>query len=394
MEKLTQSKVSRHVESSVAGHSTLTKQIPDLSRTSPTGNTFGTSRGNFSRDSQFLPSLEAFRALAILCVVAGHVIGSTGWVIDTLMERIAANLLLGGTNLFVFISGYLFHHIFHNGYSFKAFFVQKSQRVLLPYLFLSTLPILMAMRKSGSLVVPHNAQDVVSTMVSYASHLLKGDVWICYWYIPFVMGMFALAPMHRWFGRQSVRVQLPILVLLFALATLIERPVNNIGVVQLWVYFTPVYLAGIAASVHRTAVMTFLSKYHWLFLVGALTLSVVQAKFSPTLGSYHKNWNTLGSIDLQLIQKMLWCGWFLYALQWFDRRPNKVIELLAASSFAVFFIHPYVLDLWMRTAVVHAWLRGVPEVILAILCVHAGSIIVATGIRKVARKRSRILIGW
>lgn len=394
MAKLIQSRVSKQLDYTAAGYTNLTKLTPVLSPDPPTVNTFATSSENLSGDIAFLPSLEAFRALAIMCVVAGHVIGSTGWVIDSLVERIAANLLLGGTNLFVFISGYLFHHILNNSYNFKAFLIQKSQRVLLPYLFLSMLPIFMAMRKSGSLVVPHNAQDVVSILVSYTSHLLKGDVWICYWYIPFVMGMFALAPMHRWYARQSVRIQLPILVLLFAVAILIERPVNNIGVIQLWVYFTPAYLAGITASVHRRAVMTFLSKYHWMFLVGALTLSVLQAKFSPTLGSYHKNWNTLGSIDLQLIQKMLWCGWFLYALQWFDRRPNKMVELLAASSFAVFYIHPYMLHLWITTDGLHTWLRDVPEVIIGILCVHAGSIAVATGIRKVARKRSRVLIGW
>ena len=57
---------------------------------------FGISRGhqksqNASLDSDFLPSLEAFRAIAIVCVVAGHAIGSTGWVIDSPIEKFIAN---------------------------------------------------------------------------------------------------------------------------------------------------------------------------------------------------------------------------------------------------------------------------------------------------------------
>ena len=140
---------------------------------------FGTSRGDQvptqkTPKGEFLPSLEAFRAIAIVCVVAGHSISSTGWVIDSIAEKVIANIILGGTNLFVFISGYLFHHVFKNRYTFKGFMQQKAQRVLLPYLFLSVLPILMAVKND------HPA-GLSGAVTSYLGHLMKGDIWICYW---------------------------------------------------------------------------------------------------------------------------------------------------------------------------------------------------------------------
>lgn len=378
---------------SVVEHDTL--HLPstlDGNRQLPVTSNFGTSRGEqkpirSAYDAGFLPSLEAFRAIAIICVVAGHAISSTGWVIDSPIEKFIANIILGGTNLFVFISGYLFHHVFRNRYSFKGFMLQKAQRVLVPYLFLSALPILMAVKND-------HAAGIFGVLSSYIGHLSKGDIWICYWYVPFVMAMFAMSPIHRWFAGLPAKVQVTTVSLMLALASVIQRPINNIGVPQLLIYFTPVYLVGIVASVHRQHLMAFLSRHHIKLLVAALTLAAAQAILHGNTGSYHKPWGLISNIDLQLIQKIILCGWLLYALQWFDRRESKVVGLLAASSFAVFFLHPYVLDIWLRTWKHHAFLSGGVALPVAVAIILGSSILCALAIRKVAGKGSRYLIGW
>ncbi len=352
----------------------------------------GTSRGDQGATQktpkgEFLPSLEAFRAIAIVCVVAGHSISSTGWVIDSAAEKFIANIILGGTNLFVFISGYLFHHVFKNRYTFKGFLQQKAQRVLLPYLLLSVLPILMAVKND------HPA-GTLGAVTSYLGHLMKGDIWICYWYVPFVMAMFALSPFHRWFATLPSKLQITAVGAMLMVASITQRPINNIGIPQLLVYFTPVYLAGVTAAVHRQRLMAFLSRHNLKLLIGAVGLAIAQATLVPNTGSYHRAFGSIGNIDLQLIQKMLMCGWLLYALQWFDRRESTAIGLVAASSFAVFFLHPYVLDIWLRTWKLHAFLSGGPALPLAVAIIHGASILCALGIRKVAGKRSRYLIGW
>jgi membrane-bound acyltransferase YfiQ involved in biofilm formation len=181
---------------------------------------------------------------------------------------------------------------------------------------------------------------------------------------------------------------------MLAIASITQRPINNIGIPQLLVYFTPVYLAGVTAAVHRQRLMAFLSRHHVKLLIGAVGLAIAQAILATNTGSYHRVFGSIGNIDLQLIQKILMCGWLLYALQWFDRRESKVIGLLASSSFAVFFLHPYVLDIWLRTWKLHAFLSGGAALPVAVAIIHGVSILCALGIRKVAGKRSRYLIGW
>lgn len=370
-------------------------QLPstlDVNQKRGVSSNFGTSRGDQGATQktpkgEFLPSLEAFRAIAIVCVVAGHSISSTGWVIDSIAEKVIANIILGGTNLFVFISGYLFHHVFKNRYTFKGFMQQKAQRVLLPYLFLSVLPILMAVKND------HPA-GLSGAIPSYLGHLMKGDIWICYWYVPFVMAMFALSPIHRWFATIPAKVQITAVGTMLMVASITQRPINNIGIPQLLVYFTPVYLAGVTAAVHRQRLMAFLSRHNVKLLIGAVGLAIAQAILATNTGSYHRDFGTIGNVDLQLIQKMLMCGWLLYALQWFDRRESKAIGVIAASSFAVFFLHPYVLDIWLRTWKLHAFLKGGSALPVAVVIIHGVSILCALGIRKVAGKYSRYLIGW
>jgi membrane-bound acyltransferase YfiQ involved in biofilm formation len=140
--------------------------------------------------------------------------------------------------------------------------------------------------------------------------------------------------------------------------------------------------------------MAFLSRHHIKLLVGALGLAALQAVLHANTGSYHRAFGSISNIDLQLIQKITLCGWLLYALQWFDRRESKIIGLLASSSFAVFFLHPYVLDIWLRTWKYHAFLQGGLALPIAVAIILGSSILCALGIRKVAGKYSRYLIGW
>ena len=56
----------------------------------------------------------------------------------------------------------------------------------------------------------------------------------------------------------------------------LPRP-RTIGIPQLLIYFTPVYLAGVTAAVHRQRLMAFLSRHHVKLLIGAVGLAIAQA---------------------------------------------------------------------------------------------------------------------
>jgi len=70
-----------------------------------------------------LRSFEYFRAVAIVLIVIGHTYDISGWQIDSFGDRVLANLISGGTSLFVFISGFLFHHVFYPKFVYRKLMV-------------------------------------------------------------------------------------------------------------------------------------------------------------------------------------------------------------------------------------------------------------------------------
>ena len=74
-----------------------------------------------------LVSFDYFRGVAILFIVAGQSFGT--WPIDTFSEKVLTNIVYSGTALFVFISGFFFHHIFYKDFDMKIFMSKKAQNV-------------------------------------------------------------------------------------------------------------------------------------------------------------------------------------------------------------------------------------------------------------------------
>ena len=75
-----------------------------------------------------------FRAIAILFVVTGHFLNLIGKHSDSFYGLFVSNFILGGTILFVFISGFLFHHVFYDKYEFSYFITGKIKKVFFPYI--------------------------------------------------------------------------------------------------------------------------------------------------------------------------------------------------------------------------------------------------------------------
>lgn len=91
----------------------------------------------------FLTSFAYYRGSAIVLIVIGHCYGLSGWTFASYPERVLANILTGGTVLFVFISGFLFHQVFYPGFDFRWFLTKKLRRVATPYLLWSTLALVL-----------------------------------------------------------------------------------------------------------------------------------------------------------------------------------------------------------------------------------------------------------
>ncbi|RLS32359.1 MAG: acyltransferase [Planctomycetota bacterium] len=355
-----------------------------------------------------LIAMESFRGLAILLIITGHVIGLVPLHIDSTLEKLPLNLLMGGTSLFVFISGFLFYYLYPETFDFIRFLRQKISFVLLPYLVMSALPVTYYAAKRADWTPLHGATGLWAlwepllgflvqslAFLSNGSHIPGG-----YWYVPFIMVIFVLSPPFRVYGRLRLAPRLAIMVFSMAISMLIHRPVENLLVAQSVIYYTPVYLLGINVAINREEVLRRLAGREGWLGIGILGLAFAQAVCFTEYGNLHKPALQWGGIDLMLPQKMLVCL-LLYSL--FSRVSclnQPILKTLATSSFALFFLHPLLIIVLHK--VVSADTSSTPfgtpieviQVAVWAIVVTGLSYAIASAIRWCLPAVSRRIIGW
>lgn len=351
----------------------------------------------------YLNSLNYFRGLAILFIIAGHCFQLAGWHVDAFYEKLIVNLIKGGTAFFVFISGYLFHHIFAPKFRYRTFMSKKIKFVLMPYVIVSALPLIyyVVVRQGG----PH-AELIYSggggLWAQYIQPILKylwtGRLFDAYWYVPFVMVVFALSPLFLRYLKMARPARLLLMSAAMAVAMLIHRPVHNISVLQSVIYFVPVYLMGMNISLDKDRVLKYLTGKEWLIAFGMLALAAVQVAFYSNYTNLHKPALEWAGLDILLLQKMLGCLFFYVFFNRFEYRNWPRLKTLAAASFALYFLHPPVILLIKKTDVLDLpLLHQIPGIVAwGVWCVvvTALSFGIAAAIRKCFTKYSRQMIGW
>ncbi|MBZ0165907.1 MAG: acyltransferase [Candidatus Omnitrophica bacterium] len=351
----------------------------------------------------YLNSLNYFRGLAILFIIAGHCFQLSGWHVDAFYEKMIVNLIKGGTAFFVFISGFLFHHIFAPHFRYRRFMKKKLSNVLQPYVVVSALPLMyyVLIRQGG----PH--ADLIYSggqglWAQYLQPVLKylwtGRLFDAYWYVPFIMVVFALSPVVLAYLRLPLRARLSLLGGTLVIALLIHRPLHNISVAQSVIYFLPVYLLGINISLDQSRVLKHLTGKEWLLALGMLGLAAFQVAYYANYTNLHKPAFEWAGLDILLIQKMLGCLFFFVMLNRFENRHWPWLKTLATSSFALYFLHPPVILLIKKSGVLDLpLLHQIPGIVAwGLWCgvVTAVSFGLALAIRKCFQKYSRRVIGW
>ena len=355
----------------------------------------------------FLVSLNYFRAIAIVLIVAGHCYNLVGIHAETLIEKTLINILTGGTSLFVFISGFLFHHIFYSRYKYMKFMKGKVKNVLVPY-FLLSIPIIYwyILKNDGWLpyFMPQGTGILDEVIIPTLKYYWTGAAMTAYWYIPFIMVTFALSPLHILFIRQKTTVQVIGTMCLVVIAIFLQRPLHNYLVLQSVLYFMPVYLIGIFSSIHREKIYQLLERKELILLVMVIILAGVQAYFVSNEG-YHKAPFEYGGIDIMFLQKIILSFFFLIFLHRFEGTQSKILDIIASTSFAIFFIHGYLKYSGMKVMSAIgiqnlsnlALFEGSSQwivLIVAVLVITTLCILMALMIKKILPKYSRYLIGY
>ncbi|MCK8043538.1 acyltransferase [Shewanella sp. 1CM18E] len=344
----------------------------------------------------FLNSINHFRGIAIIFIVMAHCYRPAGWEIETFADKAWFNLMMNGTVFFVFISGFLFHHVFYHRWDYKKYMKNKTKFVFLPYLLLS-LPWIVWHLTVGTDPMMHKEMADISGPAAAASwYVITGRTLTAYWYIPMGMMLFALSPwvMHLIKKQQVLYYAIPLLLI----AIMVHRPISNLNAIQSLVYFLPVYLLGVWGSAHRDKLFPFIDKYWLAMLLTGIALALIQAQFFGA-GTLNKAPFEMTVPDLMLPQKILLTLVILAILNKFEHISIAPLQKLAEVSFAIYFIHPWITTPW--------WMiydspdlfglannGNIFTTLLVTLVVVAISYLIAIMIKKLLSKRSRYLIGW
>ena len=244
---------------------------------------------------------------------------------------------------------------------------------------------------------PEGLYSWIDNLKEISTNLWTGSIATPYWYVPFILIVFILSPLFMKYIELPKISRNIIFLILLIISMMVHRPLSNLSPIHSLLYFTPVYLLGIICSIHREYVFKFIENKTIMIGSIVLLLSTAQALIHNGYGNYHKaDIFSYNEIDIIILQKIALCFFFLSLLQKYKDRKIPALELLASSSFAIFFIHPWVIILLSKSGMI-TFLNFLPGFFVfistAIMTVII-SLVIALTIKLGLKRYSRFAIGW
>ncbi|MGR5153931.1 acyltransferase family protein [Photobacterium swingsii] len=362
----------------------------------------------------FLKSIGNFRGLAIIAIVAGHMYGA-GFTGEDVFSSVIRNIITGGTALFVFISGFMFHYVFFKRYEYKKFMVNKIKNVGIPYFLLASIAIMLFFIFSNGYFKPIDAitsenysfmyRDGIifkpddSNLLTMLKYYFTGHFLTAYWYIPFALLLFMTAPIHMKFIDSKLKNQILITIVLSLVAIFIHRPVGSANPLHSLVYYTPVYFIGILFSIHSIEVKKYLNNKIAILMLCVVSISFIEY-ITGHQGNYSKPFFEYAGVDLQFIQKIFLVCLLYITLEKY-KLESKALDTISNTSFAIFFIHPWVMAIIYKVYKILGitLTPGSNNILLycfSVLCVLSLSVFSALVIKKIFNnsKNTRYLMGY
>jgi hypothetical protein len=323
-----------------------------------------------------------FRAIAIVLIVAGHSYGLAGIQFSHALDDAISSFLKGATALFVFISGFLFDYVYSGKYRYRQFLEEKARRLLIPYLVLTFIAQL----------VFWELYDDQSIYDKIFRDLILGDTFQAYWYVPFILVMFTIAPLHRGFMRLRSVNQIWIILALMIIAGFVQRPINNDNVFQSIIFYMPIYLSGLFVSVNREALVHIKNNRFFLLLI---TVGLVSIQgFIGQNDNMQSSMLTFQRFELMGFQKLSLSLLLIALFSHAKLPPSRMVNLVAETSFAIFFLHPFLLEIFSNTKIFLRtdiqWL----DLALATITIVGSCILITLALKLMFKSSSKYIIGY
>lgn len=329
---------------------------------------------------RFLNHINHMRGIAIVPVVVVHCIAIYTWEPGSAID-VLTPLFRNINILFVFVSGFLFAHISAE-LNYGSFLKRRFNNVILPYLLISipAIAIYLVHLKQHPYLPPALLDLHPVTLAAF--FILTGTHLGPLWFIPMMAIFYGLSFVFlRLVDSRAIWLLLPAW---FVLSEAVGRPADNVGPLQLALYFAPVYMLGMLCARLEPWVAPRVDRW----LAPALAAGAVAAVASVLLPAR-------GIAAPHLVLKTVVClSVYMLLLSLPDRRI-PALDLLARNAFAIFFVHGYLVG-FGRLVLGHgghAIPGTLPRLLLSIGIVLSASLAIALAARASLGARSRLLLG-
>ena len=341
-----------------------------------------------------LAYIHRTRGVAILFIVVLHCLDRFDWSTNHQTYRLMLEVFQGATVDFMMLSGFLFGHL-RAKYNVVHYFQNKLQNVIMPYLVVGLPGILLLLSKPYFLEQNPELQGVPLWGQAVFLYVYGGSqLNHVMWFIPVLTIYFLLAPLFMVFLKRPIWFVL--LVVLIPLSMLSHRPsVQKYHHLQLALYFLPAYMSGMLAGLYQDKVVALSQKY--FFWIAAAMLATLLGHFFLTDydGSYVEEMFSTerGLIDWIFVQKFLLFFVLIALMRRFEDVRMRHVDYVATVSFAIFFLHLYVLHIYSHVVHWHLFPGSVINTLALAALITACSVGLAYIVRRLFGSSSRILIG-
>lgn len=288
-------------------------------------------------------SIENFRGISIIAVMLSH-LGS--YLLPN--ERIYLSILFGDvTTFFVFISGYLFSHVyFEKEFNFFNYIYKKIKFIAAPYLILSTPVIIAGMYYSRPELLGLSRLEYLGW-----SLFVGGSVITPMWYMPVIFIFFLFSPLL--FRLKSDLILYFFTLIFMSLSLFTGRPYSNANPILSFFHFFGFYLFGMFAYNIRNYISN-ISKNESIIIICFFTLIFsITSRLSIGINQEATFFSDLGKLNLITLGKLaILISIFLY-LNKFQDTKNQVLGYFAKISFGLYFIHGFYMAVFFKFILPH-----------------------------------------
>jgi len=296
--------------------------------------------------ANYLPYINHLRGVAILFIVGIHCRTSFQWGQNYNQDKFWFSLLVYGTIVFVFISGFLFQHVHKERFHFRSYITKKIKYVVLPYLIVSIPAIINKLHfdspepwQSGI----YNELPILGKviyMIGTGKHLGP------FWFIPMITIVYIISPILIYLDKIKYFYTYVIPVIIIG-GLFLNDFLHNTVVLNYFLYFIPIYLLGMWSSKNEEVIINQSLLKLSPLLVGYLLIFSMEffdiLAIGKSYGFAEDTRQNLYLLNLGKLKMVFVCFILMNILYHFNFFKFRVLQILATYSFGIFFLHLYVM---------------------------------------------------